>query len=120
MTDDTSGQDRKRAGIAGVISGGGVPPSGIEATAIPEQPGSTAHTLRDHAGSADLGATAQDLSRLGSTVTATPSSACSDGSRTFAVSQPGYDRLAGSTSSPQSVSPLPCATGYETPRAAAL
>jgi ElaB/YqjD/DUF883 family membrane-anchored ribosome-binding protein len=63
MTDDTSDQDRKRAGITGVITGGGMASSGIEATAVPEQPGSTAPTLGGQARSANLGTTAQDLGR---------------------------------------------------------
>jgi ElaB/YqjD/DUF883 family membrane-anchored ribosome-binding protein len=64
MTDHTSDQDRKRTGIAGVTTDdGGMPSSGIDATAISEQPESTAPTFSDQARSADLSATAQELGR---------------------------------------------------------
>ena len=51
-------------------------------------------------------------SRPFSTVTATPSSACSDASRTSAVSPQGMTAWPLITL-PPSVSRLPCATGYE-------
>jgi hypothetical protein len=51
-------------------------------------------------------------SHPGSIVTATPSNACSVASKTFAGSPPATI-ASPATFSPPSVSPLPCATGYE-------